>query len=90
MTKTTGRTAENEKSLNKNQYKESKFKRITRASAEGQSIYKCMDPGCPYSNLLNAALTSVGSTWGCALNVNYVIATVLGLWTYKSILKMST
>ena len=36
-------------------------------------------------NLLNAVLTSVGSTWMCALNVNYVTTTVLGLWTYKSI-----
>ena len=41
-------------------------------------------------NLLSAVPTSIGNTWVYASNVNYVIAAVLGLWTYRSILKMST
>ena len=41
-------------------------------------------------NLLNAVPTSIENTWVCALNADYVISTVLGLWTYRSILKMST
>ena len=41
-------------------------------------------------NLLNAVPTSVGNTWVSALNADYVITTVLDLWTYRNILKMST
>ena len=64
-----------------------------RASAEGQSIYKCMHPGCPYSTAQFAQCCThihrkhLGVCIKCRITVT---ATVLGLWTYRSSLKMST